>query len=115
MSELRAFILKGEVIKLYRTFMRATKQAPHHSQGEHRGLVHTGMSQITFTPRFQIDRLPVFNGISLFTKLAEELRVQIREEFRRFAVVKDLHQTKYLLSDGRARLKQLEEMLGMQA
>ena len=33
MSELQTFILRGEVVKLYRTFLRTVRQAPAHLQG----------------------------------------------------------------------------------
>ncbi|KAK9861886.1 hypothetical protein WJX84_010417 [Apatococcus fuscideae] len=42
MSELRGFILRGEVIKLYRTFLRTVKEAPTNLQGELRAQVRTG-------------------------------------------------------------------------
>jgi hypothetical protein len=39
---------------------------------------------------------------------------EIQREFGQHKDVTDVYTIKYLLSDGRTRLKQLEEMLGMQ-
>ncbi|KAL4539191.1 hypothetical protein Ndes2526B_g02549 [Nannochloris sp. 'desiccata'] len=43
-----------------------------------------------------------------------ELRAEVRREFDAHREVPDRHTQKFLLSDGRTRLKQLSEMLGMQ-
>jgi len=45
---------------------------------------------------------------------ADELRAEVRREFDAHREVPDRHTQKYLLSDGKTRLKQLSEMLGMQ-
>ncbi|KAK9861154.1 hypothetical protein WJX84_009365 [Apatococcus fuscideae] len=42
MSELQAFILRGEVVKLYRTFLRTVRHAPVNLQSELRQQVRTG-------------------------------------------------------------------------
>lgn len=42
---------------------------------------------------------------------SEEINVQIKEDFRRNAQVKDIVSIKYLVSDGRKKLKELEGLL----
>lgn len=44
---------------------------------------------------------------------AEELLKEIHREFAKQRDVEDLQAIKYLLSDGRTKLKQLQEVLGM--
>lgn len=45
---------------------------------------------------------------------AGELRQQVRAGFDAHSAPKDAYGTKYLLSDGRAQLKQLRDMLSLQ-
>jgi hypothetical protein len=47
-------------------------------------------------------------------KIADELRGEIRRQFELQRPQKDQHTVRFLLSDGRLKLKQLGEMLGMQ-
>jgi hypothetical protein len=76
MSEsLRGFVLRGEVLKLYRSFLRTAQKAPPAAQGE--------------------------------------VREQIRQGFEAHRGETDNYARKYLLSDGRAQLKQLRETLLM--
>eukprot|EP00891_Asterochloris_glomerata_P007034 jgi/Astpho2/7034/Aster-x1414 len=44
-ESLRAFILKAEVIKLYRNFWRTVKEAPLHTRGELEEQVRQGFKQ----------------------------------------------------------------------
>jgi hypothetical protein len=52
--------------------------------------------------------------IALLPRRAEELREQVRREFEAGRGAAEPYAQKFLLSDARARLKQLREMLGMQ-
>ncbi len=45
---------------------------------------------------------------------AAEVRAQVRAEFEASRSARDAYAAKYALSEGRVRLRQLEEMLGMQ-
>lgn len=76
-GELKAFLLRVEVVRLYRSCLRASRLVPPGSGRD--GLV-----------------------------------AEIQREFGLHKGVTDAYTIKYLLSDGRTRLKQLEEMLGMQ-
>ncbi|KAI3427060.1 hypothetical protein D9Q98_007000 [Chlorella vulgaris] len=77
MSELRGFILRTEVLHLYRRLLRMSKGA------------HDAAAR-------------------------DELRGEIRRQFELQRPQKDQHTVRFLLSDGRLKLKQLGEMLGMQ-
>jgi len=46
---------------------------------------------------------------------ADHLRQEVYREFWKQRDAQDVHAIKYFLSDGKSRLKQLEEMLGMQS
>lgn len=70
-DSLRGFILRGEALKLYRSFLRTAQQAPPSARGEVRQQIRLGF---------------------------EAHRSQTEEYAR-----------KYLLSDGRAQLKQLRD------
>ncbi|KAL4855342.1 hypothetical protein ACK3TF_004079 [Chlorella vulgaris] len=48
------------------------------------------------------------------TANSDELRGEIRRQFELQRPQKDQHTVRFLLSDGRLKLKQLGEMLGMQ-
>lgn len=76
-GELKRFLLRVEVVRLYRSCLRASRSVPPGSGRD--GLVE-----------------------------------KIQREFEQHKGVTDAYTIKYLLSDGRTRLKQLEEMLGMQ-
>lgn len=92
---LQDFIFRGEVLKLYRQFIRTTRAAPKHAQGK------------CLTP-------PARPPLLTLPSPAGELRGEVRREFEAHKGAPDSQAKKFLLSDGRARLKQLAEMLGMQ-
>lgn len=56
-----------------------------------------------------------WNSSFYTTIVAESLQTEIRQEFVKNKDVEDAYGIKYLLSDGRTRLKQLKETLGMQS
>ena len=84
-ESLRAFILKAEVIKLYRSFWRTVKEAPLHTRGELclRRTLHCG------------------HGMCVPSCVhAGELEEQVRQGFEQHRNVQELYQVKYHLSDG---------------
>ncbi|KAL4444149.1 hypothetical protein ABPG75_011886 [Micractinium tetrahymenae] len=76
-AELRSFILRQEVLHLYRAMLRVSKGASDLSS-------------------------------------RDELRREIRRQFDVHSGKCDQAAVRFLLSDGRLKLKQLGEMLGMQ-
>jgi Complex 1 protein (LYR family) len=54
----------------------------------------------------------IANFINVYTPI-EELRQQIRHEFEQQKNAEDIPAIKYYISEGRTRLRQMEEMLGM--
>lgn len=74
-AELHKFILRGQVVSLYRSYIRALRE-------------------------------------SIDDKTKGELKKEIRREFEAHRGATDFFTIKYLLSDGRTRLKQLHEIFG---
>jgi len=108
-SGLGAFILRSEVIKLYRSCMRSCRQAPTESRGalgwrvagrvpRARGAQHDAVA-----PRLALTRGPP----------AEELRRFVRDGFAVHRTKEAPYDIKYALSDGKAQLKKWKEMLDM--
>jgi hypothetical protein len=54
-----------------------------------------------------------FFGLTRSTFTAGEVLQQVRSEFERYKQPPDLYAIKYHLSDGRERLKQLGDMIGL--
>ncbi|KIY95694.1 hypothetical protein MNEG_12268 [Monoraphidium neglectum] len=76
-SELGLFILRSQVLALYRSFIRTCRQIPASNRGE--------------------------------------VMSEVRREFRSQqdpSKPRDAYAVKYLLSDGRTKLKMLQEMIG---
>ncbi|QDZ17619.1 hypothetical protein HOP50_01g01260 [Chloropicon primus] len=71
--DLRLFILRGQVLSLYRTALRTIRVAQPH--------------------------------------IRDELKQQVRHEFVAHRSQADVIQIKYLLSEGRKKVKELDEML----
>ncbi|KAL4579018.1 hypothetical protein LXL04_015153 [Taraxacum kok-saghyz] len=74
--DLQTFILRAQVLKLYRQGIRIAKRAPPHSRGE--------------------------------------LMQTIRQEMDKNRECNDKQRIRYLISEGKERLKGLDEMLDMQ-
>ncbi|GBF98649.1 hypothetical protein Rsub_11643 [Raphidocelis subcapitata] len=77
-SELSLFILRSQVLSLYRSFFRTCRQIPEPNKGE--------------------------------------VLAEVRREFRAgggAAARRDAYAVKYALSEGRAKLKTLSEMIGL--
>ena len=109
-SSLKAFILRKEVIGLYRNFLKTVRKAPEHTQGISRLL----------SRRCVCDSLAAVlaTGFGLQYWLpalvyAGDLKQQIRADFVRHRDMEDLYSVKYYLSDGRFQLKLLQEMMAM--
>lgn len=77
-NELQRFILRGQVIGLYRNCWRALRQAPD------------------ATTRAELQR-------------------EVRREFEQHKYATEFYTIKYLISDGRTRLKQLHEIFGLRS
>jgi hypothetical protein len=106
---LQDFIFRGEALKLYREFIRTTRSVPKQSQGKYFTKLLAFICLIVGGARCRYS--PLNPAIKTY---AGELRAEIRREFDSHREVPDRHTQKFLLSDGRTRLKQLSEMLGMQ-
>lgn len=69
----------------------------------------------TMSLELVLKRSHVFSLITHPTFIrSEDLKSEVRKEFKSHAAVSDEHVQKHLISDGKLRLKQLEEMLAMQ-
>jgi hypothetical protein len=97
-GELGRFILRGQVIVLYRSFQRVLKQVPAENRGTRPCCV---------LRRVACRSQPASPSGDLYR--------EIRREFELYRAETDLYAIKYHLSDGRARLKLLGEMLGLRA
>ena len=111
LATLKEFVQRAEARRLYREFLRTARLAPAHARSERkrrraraaawalaRALAADGLVPCQLQPA----PLP-----------AGDLKAEIARGFRS-APAGDAYQAKFLLSDGRARLKQLREMLDMQ-
>jgi hypothetical protein len=107
MSELHRFILKGQVIALYRSFQRAIRQAPPDSKGEKQRARHC--------PSGQHRHAAAAHRTCAAVGAAADIYVEVRRQFEQHRSAPDAYATKYLLSDGRVQLKQLNEMLSLRA
>ncbi|PIA56725.1 hypothetical protein AQUCO_00700819v1 [Aquilegia coerulea] len=74
--DLQAFIVRSQVLKLYRQALRISRRAPSHSK--------------------------------------DELRHEIRQEMEKNRHCNDKQRIRFLISEGKERLKTLDEMLDMQ-
>jgi len=125
--DLKRFVLRSEVLKLYRTFLRASRGAPNPQiKGT---LLSLSLSlslslhmEATWEPQHPTAPMTNFSlflhhhphsSILFFFPLPDELGKQVRQEFETQKHLDDGYSIKYALSDGRAKLKQLEAMFGM--
>ena len=142
MAELRMFIFRQEVLKLYRSFQRMSRLAPPDSQraqpgscdwgtpwllGLHSTATQDLVTGLTATrPRQWTKRRVQILTASLrchsrraldlaLSVRAGELREQIRQAFEAQSSPRDIEAIKYHLSDGRNQLKQLTDMLNLRA
>lgn len=90
-GELQLFVLRGEVRKLYRQFIRLCRKAPNNTSRT--SCICTSMRVQHHPPG--------------------ELLAQVRHEFGVHRHHADPYAVKYALSDGRTRLKQLRDMLNL--
>lgn len=101
-SSLKAFILRNEVITLYRNFCKAVRQAPDHTKG-----TCIIASRACFSPP------RTWNRCLKELHHPGDLKEQVRGGFELNRGVQDLYAVKYHLSDGRVQLKMLREMMAM--
>ena len=104
--KLRDFILRGEAIKLYRQYLRLVNAAPPHARGN----LMMQLSLILEAIRLQTEKTTFFDCL-----LPGDLKKEIRREFECHKETDDVNTKKHILSDGRTRLKQLRDTLGMQS
>jgi len=127
-DSLRGFVLRGEVLKLYRTFLRTAQQAPPGARGAgpacavafHHMLMRFMCLICAMPPVTRIllragRHIPHASLQILYSwcQTTGEVREQIRQGFEAHRGEKDNYARKYLLSDGRAQLKQLRETFMM--
>ncbi len=128
--ELKRFIYRAAVLSQYRQFLRVAKQLPLDGKGCYI-LAHApphptpeGMLLTSFafarpgslrscalplpTPSLTKQRSPPSSFLP-----SAEVTQQIRGQFEASRGAKDLDTVKFLLSEGRLRLKQLSEMIGL--
>lgn len=98
----QTFILRSNVLSLYRSFLRTSKDAPPHARGAflHVYVGERGPPQ-RFVPR-HVSHL-----------LADELKRQIRMGFNEFKAVTEVGSIKYLVRSGHDQLKALRDSLGL--
>jgi hypothetical protein len=104
-EQLNRFILRGEVIKLYRQCLKAAHKAPPHARGMHsawRAKAWHGLCHIVRCSPAAIARMSA-DGVSAHIKHA--FCVQREKQ--------DLYEIKYALSDGREQLKKLMETMSL--
>ena len=103
--ELWRFVLRGHALNLYRAYMRTIRGANESVRG--------AQMQTTRCRRFpSATFLTTFDPFVLVAvRSTGALRDQVRDSFKSQMDVKDNIQIKYLISDGRKTLKELEEMI----
>ena len=117
--DLKRFVLRSEVLKLYRTFLRISKGAPSieiRSMSSSILITRTNIPLSFPTSYRSIHSLlchPPFSNPKHPPFLSDEIRGQVRQEFETQKHLNEAYSIKYALSDGRAKLKQLEAMFGM--
>lgn len=120
-GELQRFLLRGQVVSLYRSFLRAIRELPESSRGANfaRPAGHSHAltdCQQAWTAGLRVcvagGRSPCITPHRGLHARAGEVRSEMRRGFEQGRDAPDAYATKYLLSDGRMRLKQLEEMIG---
>ena len=112
MSELHRFILRGQVIALYRSFQRAIKQAPPDSKGRRGGTHRAAAGLPASSPAAS---RPLTIAMRRGGPPAADIHREVRRQFEQHRSAPDAYAIKYLLSDGRVQLKQLNEMIGLRA
>ena len=128
---LRHFIYRSQVLSLYRQFVRTSRWlGPGPQKGEHR---RDGGSRQAYYDCFRIP--PNLHGslgqccagsdsalVAQFAAVlfharpahAAELVAEVRRNFEAQSAIADLQAIKFHLSEGRKRLEQLQDMLGLQ-
>ncbi len=101
---LKFFLARSQALGLYRQFLREVRGVQQPARGAAAAWagasLRSGKSQIA--------------GDQIVRRRAGELLDEIRRNFRVSASVREPNQLKFLLSDGKLRLKQLRDMLGLQ-
>lgn len=124
-DSLRGFILRGEALKLYRNFLRTAQQAPPSARGVSSSQMpiisilqmcmsrrHAASSLEACTnPRSALPPQLFMRSEHDLLAFAGEVRQQIRLGFEAHRSQTEEYARKYLLSDGRAQLKQLRDTL----
>lgn len=95
--DLKGFMCRVEVLKLYRMYIRTSRLA----RPDMRGME---LSQLWVEVCARVSRC-------LCIVFVESLMIEIRKEFESRKGINDVHTIKYLLSDGKTRLNQLRDML----
>ena len=114
--DLKRFILRGQVLSLYREALRTVRVAPAHLRGK-RANTHTPLvSRVPSPLPFLIGRwIHGLTGPQRRARggwaAADELRRQVRGEFVANESQADQVQIRYLLSEGKRKVKELDEML----
>lgn len=97
-DSLRFFIYRSQTLSLYRKFLREIRQGPESARGKKP--INSHQFAVKTDAELFLCRCPA------------ELKQEVRRGFESQKSVKDLQAIKFLLSEGKQRLKQLSEMLG---
>lgn len=103
--DLREFILRARVLKLYRQGLRTARKAPVDGRGK---ALFNGILWWLCVVVVEI------SWIGFDDTGTDELRHMMREEMEKNRKCNDRQKIRFLLSEGIERLKQLDEMLDMQ-
>ena len=114
--DLKRFILRGQVLSLYREALRTVRVAPAHLRGKRANTHPPLLSRVPSPLPYLIGRW--IHGLTCPQRRArggwaatDELRRQVRGEFVANESQADQVQIRYLLSEGKRKVKELDEML----
>ena len=114
--DLKRFILRGQVLSLYREALRTVRVAPAHLRGKRANTHPPLLSRLPSPLPYLIGRW--IHGLTCPQRRArggwaatDELRRQVRGEFVANESQADQVQIRYLLSEGKRKVKELDEML----
>jgi hypothetical protein len=111
--EMNRFILRGEVVKLYRRCLKAAQMAPPDARGAFMGdalllLLAAVLSGDALLLDHCVQTCPLTS-----LRRAEGIREHIKHGFCVQRGKKDLYEIKYALHDGREQLKQFVETMSL--
>jgi hypothetical protein len=122
--DLRGFILRARALQLYRDALRTVRRAPSHTHGAHAALHAPAQRRCALlwelrTPVRAVCERALTQHVcaraALCATAAGELRSAVRQAMDAGRDARGSDQIKFYLSEGKQRLKELTDMLGLAA